>query len=573
MNSSFVSMVMLLVLACPLAVAAASPGKPRAGSYVPGELLVKYRESEGERVRARLQAKGMAKVKDLKQLRVQRYKLPASMTVEEGMALLAQDPSVEYVEPNYLRKALAAPDDTHFPDQWPLHNTGQRVNDTPGLDDADIDWLEAFEAWEESIDGEVIIAVVDSGVNYSHPELSGKMWVNPGEIPGNGIDDDGNGFVDDHRGWNFSTEDNDPMDGFGHGTSVAGLIAAEVNNAEGIAGVSWNARIMPLRILDENGEGSGLDSAYAITYAVENGAKVINASYGGAVFQQPEFEAIEFARLNGVLVVAAAGNRGATTSDYPAGYGLDNIISVGASTQSDHLTSGSTSGRTVDLAAPGRNVVSMDIDANEYLLRDGTSFSAAIVSGIAGLVLGSENLSPEEVRQRIINTVDRPLTLIGRVFSEGRANANNALMDIPAAPTGLSVASRTSRGVELTWTDNYVPADIRFEIERRQGPDSEFMPIAETSRYATVYRDTVVESGTDYEYRIRAFNSRGNRSDFSPTASTVQASAGGGGGGGGCAVGNAAAPGVEWPLLLAALLLLRRFGSKPQNGRWKKSRL
>jgi subtilisin family serine protease len=185
-----------------------------------------------------------------------------------------------------------------------------------------------------------VIAVLDSGVDYNHPDLFDNMWTNSGEIAGNGLDDDGNGKIDDVRGWDFVDNDNDPMDSDDHGTHVAGTAAAVGNNNIGIAGVSWTAKIMPLRFLDAFGSGSVADGIDAIDYAIDKGADIINASYGSYTFSAAERDAISRARTAGILFVAAAGNdswnNDSLSKHYPSSYDLDNIIAVAATDQNDN---------------------------------------------------------------------------------------------------------------------------------------------------------------------------------------------------------------------------------------------
>jgi subtilisin family serine protease len=238
-----------------------------------------------------------------------------------------------------------------------LNNTGQ----TGGTSDVDID---APEAWDITTgNSNVVVAVLDSGVDYNHPDLINNMWTNPGEIAGNGLDDDNNGMIDDVRGWDFVDDDNDPMDSDDHGTHVAGTIAAEGNNGNGITGVVWTAQIMPLRFLNAFGSGSVADAIEAIDYAIENGANIVNASYGSYTSSTAERDAIVRARDAGILFVAAAGNdnwnNDSATKHYPSGYDLANIIAVAATDESDARASFSNYGVTsVDVAAPGTSILS-----------------------------------------------------------------------------------------------------------------------------------------------------------------------------------------------------------------------
>jgi subtilisin family serine protease len=338
-----------------------SPSRP---PYVHGELLVKYRPAAraaaSEYFRTRW---GVSTLRTFKAIGVYHVKLPKGMTVEQGLEIYKDDPQVEYAEPNYLRYATSTtPDDTFFTELWGLNNTGQDVNGTSGTADADID---APEAWAITTgSSNVVVAVIDSGIDFNHPDLAPNIWQNPGETPDNTIDDDGNGYIDDMQGWDFVDNDNNPIDpnSDSHGTHVAGIIAAKGNNTAGITGVCWTATIMPIRFLDTFGSGSIADEIAAIDYAIDNGAKIINASFGDYNYSQTEYDAISRANAAGVLLVAAVGNDGINGDifpNYPSGYDLDNIIAVAATNQNDALAWFSNYGATsVDVAAPGIDVYS-----------------------------------------------------------------------------------------------------------------------------------------------------------------------------------------------------------------------
>jgi len=220
-------------------------------AYVPGELLVKYKASI--RVAAAEFYLNLYNIRTIKVFKtgVHHVKLPEDMTVEEALVIYQDDPDVVYAEPNYRYHINVTPNDTHYNKLWGLHNTGQSVNGTSGTNDADID---APEAWAITTgSSSVIVAVIDSGVDYRHPDLSPNIWINPGEIADDGIDNDSNGYIDDVYGWDFVYDDNDPMDVNGHGTHCAGTIAAAGNNSLGITGVCWTASIMVLRAGDAQG--------------------------------------------------------------------------------------------------------------------------------------------------------------------------------------------------------------------------------------------------------------------------------------------------------------------------------
>ncbi|PIU42687.1 MAG: hypothetical protein COS98_01610, partial [Parcubacteria group bacterium CG07_land_8_20_14_0_80_35_11] len=289
-------------------------------------------------------------------------KIEDGKTVEEKIAELEKDPNVEYAEPNYIYQTSLTPDDSSFGELWGLNNTGQFVRGREGTVDADADLVEAWDITTGS--SNVVIAVIDTGVDFNHPDLSSNIWLNTNEVAGNQIDDDGNGYVDDVRGWDFWSYDNDPMDLNSHGTHVSGTIAAVGNNATGITGINWTAKIMPVRFLSSEGYGYLSDAILAINYAVDNGAKILSNSWGSYYYSQSLYDAILAAKNQGVLVVAAAGNSPYDCDYYswciyPAGYNLDNIISVAATDQIDNLAWFSTYGpKSVDVGAPGRNIYS-----------------------------------------------------------------------------------------------------------------------------------------------------------------------------------------------------------------------
>lgn len=418
---------------------------PKKTAYVPAELLVKYRPSVKALASRYFQTKwGITTIRTFEKIGVSHVKLPKDMTVEHALEICRGDQNVEYAEPNYYRSVLFIPNDPYFQQQWGLQNRGQEINGMVGTTDADID---APEAWNVTPGGDdSVIAVIDSGVDITHPDLSDNIWVNSGEIPYNGIDDDGNGYRDDVWGWDFVENDNYPDDPFSHGTHVAGTIAAKGNNAIGITGVCWTVKIIPLRAFDDSGTGTVDDEIAAIEYAITNGAKIINLSLGGYEFSQSEYEAIAHARSSGVLMVAAAGNSG-TDNDasplYPASYDLDNIISVAASDQNDQLADFSNYGTTtVDVTAPGVNIfsclpVQKESTNAEYGFKTGTSMATPHVSGIAGLIWSvNPTLSYSEVKNAILFSADRIEVLWGKMLTGGRVNAYNALLNfVTPAPS------------------------------------------------------------------------------------------------------------------------------------------
>lgn len=361
-------------------------------------------------------------------------------TVEAAIAALSQHPSVEYVQPNYQLKLMdvsrnslaGAPqptsNDAGLPYLWGLNNTGQ----TGGTIDADID---ATEAWDLSTGAGVVVGVIDSGIDYTHPDLDQSLWFNAAETPNNGIDDDGNGYVDDYIGYDFINNDPDPYDDLGHGTHVSGTIAAEANNSIGVAGVAPDARIMALKIFDADGSTDSFSAIRAIEYATMMGADLTNNSWGGGAYDQALYDAIAAAGNAGQLFVAAAGNGGfdgiGDNNDYfpsyPASYDLDNIVSVAASDDNDQFGLFSNYGaESVDLLAPGVDILSTVPGGYDYY--DGTSMAAPHVAGVAALLLAQDpTLTPTELRARLLDSVDPLTNAQGWVASGGRLNAYNAL--------------------------------------------------------------------------------------------------------------------------------------------------
>ncbi len=336
----------------------ASATKNMTARYVPGEVLVKFKAGTSIVSMNKLHgALGAAKIRDIKHLGIQRIKLPEDVKVEEAAQIYRKDPNVEFAEPNYIVKTSAIPNDPGYSLQWGLNNTGQ----TGGTSGADI---HAQAAWDVTKGSDnIIIAVVDTGVAYDHPDLAGNVWVNTAELNGSaGVDDDQNGYMDDVYGWDFINNDGYPVDCDQHGTHVAGIIAAKGNNGTGVSGIMWSAKIMPLRFLGATGSGDVAKAAEAIEYAADNGARVINASWGGNDYSNTLYNAVEYAGRKNVLVVAAAGNETMNNdidAFYPASFNLANIISVAATDRNDSIADFSNFGATsVDLGAPGVSIYS-----------------------------------------------------------------------------------------------------------------------------------------------------------------------------------------------------------------------
>lgn len=465
---------------------------------VPGEVLVRYRRAVPVAARLALQRALGARSRALGRSGVVLLRLPRGTSVSRALAVLRASPLVARAEPNRVLQ-LDAPNDPRFAELWGLHNTGQQhpISDpdppsAAGTADADIDAPEAWAVTQGAPD--TVIAVIDSGVDVSHPDLAANLWTNPGETA-NGVDDDGNGLIDDVHGWDFAENDatlfepNAAVIGYDHGTHVAGTIAATGDNSQGVIGVCPRCRVMVLKFMepaDTDGNGT-LDTMLgdtasliaALDYAAVEGADIVNGSFGGVVMWSA-FERNAFKRLGeaGVLAVLAAGNNNgdndqflaldfdsdgvldSTSPAYPASYDLPLIVSVAASNHSDEYgyftgcalffgdrgppCSFTSWGRSsVDLAAPGVDVVST-LPGNAYGAFNGTSMATPHVAGVAGLLRSAQpGLSAELLKNALLNSVDQPAALRTlRAFpgvtangdftlTSGRLNALSAL----SAPT------------------------------------------------------------------------------------------------------------------------------------------
>ena len=338
------------------------------------------------------------------------------------------------VEPNYVYQLA---DEPLFPDQWSLENTGQ----SGGKVDADIDVLDAW-SWTTGAT-DVVVAVLDTGIAFSHSDLAPNLWANPGEVGGNGLDDDGNGYVDDVRGWDAIDNDADPSDTHGHGTFVASMAVAALNDA-GMAGVAPGSSVMAIRVCDNN--GCPLSSILTgLAYAMANGADVANMSFGGSFGLSTGFEDAVQANVDaGIVIVAAAGNAGLDNDlipFYPASFGVDGLIAVAASDDDDLVSPFSNYGaKSVDLAAPGQDVLGGS-PPDAFAVGSGTSFAAPHVTGAVALVKAIRpDLDPPEIAELILESVDRFPAFSGRMVAGGRLNAGSAL-EQATAPVAVAVAT------------------------------------------------------------------------------------------------------------------------------------
>ncbi|CAD5974301.1 Thermitase [Planktothrix rubescens] len=428
-------------------------------------VIVKLKPGANSNEISNLQAEiGVTEVTQASQLGIDIWQIPSG-TVEKIISTYKNDPRFEYIEPDYIitledvEKPSSAtessgkitpqattPNDPGYSQLWGLNNTGQSA----GTADADID---APEAWDiQKGNPNLVIGVIDTGVDYNHPDLVGNIWTNPGEIAGDGIDNDNNGYIDDTRGWDFANNDNNPMDGNGHGTHVSGTIAGKGNNSVGVTGVAWNAKIMPLKFLSDAGSGYTSAAILAINYATAKGVKLTNNSWGGGGYSQALSDAINTAGQQGALFIAAAGNSSQntdTTPAYPASYNLSNIISVASTTRTDGLSYFSNYGATtVDLGAPGSDIYSAWPNSS-YNTISGTSMASPHVTGAAAL-LWSQNptWTAQQVKNKLMQTTDPISALSGKTVTGGRLNINNALAGSTPPPSTNIAATDTG------WYDN-----------------------------------------------------------------------------------------------------------------------
>lgn len=353
------------------------------------------------------------------------YDLPHSFSVPDARRALSRvsaDLRMELDRPMSISSAI--PNDPRITEQWAL------------------DAIQAPMAWTAGPAAPVVVAVIDTGVDLGHPDLSSAAWVNPGEVPGNGVDDDQNGYVDDVNGWDFLNGDSTVFDGpeDSHGTHIAGVIAATRDDGVGVAGVAGNARVMALKFVGAGG-GSTSDAISALGYARANGARVVNASFGGP-YSQALCDAVAEAAAAGTIVIAAAGNDGAdidAAGRVPAMCPEASVLSVAASTSEDGLAGFSNRGAAgVDIAAPGEFILS-SVPGAGYETWSGTSMAAPHVAGAAALLMGrNPALAAAQVRQTILETADPAPALAGFVGSGARLDVARALGVTPSATAILT---------------------------------------------------------------------------------------------------------------------------------------
>jgi len=521
--------------------------------YVPGEILVKLRPTSLSKIHPGNRKLGIPSLdtinqsREIKQVRpfiklnknrksdiFLKVSFALNQNLEEIITAYEQDPNVEYAQPNYVHRLDFTPNDSLFESQNALKI------------------IQAEQAWDLQLASpEIIVGVIDTGIDYNHEDLIDALWINSGEDLNsngrvdssdfNGLDDDNNGFVDDIRGWDFTdaptsdggdfqTPDNDPFDENGHGTSVAGIIGATGNNKKGLAGLAFGCQIMTLRAGTSLGFLEEDDVASAIVYAVDNGARVINMSFGDNVASPLLRDVIQYAVNQNCVLVASAGNSASDQIHFPSGF--PETISVGASSESDNLAGFSNFGSSVDLVAPGVNILATKL-GNSYRDFSGTSASAPLVSALAALILSrTPELSPESVKGLLTSTTD-DLGPAGwdNLFASGRINAFRALESPffsivriiqPELDQGFSSGRVTIRGTAAGAFLNEFSLDIGvgetpqtwsevFRQTNRQIIDEEITSLEINSLQDTLYTLRLIlrnKDGTAVEDKVRFFVDR-----------------------------------------------------------------
>jgi len=417
----------------------------------------------------------------------------------------------EYTEPDPIQHASVVPNDPSYSSLWAMPK------------------IQAPQAWDVRSDASsVVVAVVDSGIRYTHDDLSANMWKNSGEIAGNGIDDDGNGYVDDIYGIDAANNDRDPMDDNGHGSHCSGTIGAAGNNGKGVAGAAWKVKLMALKFLSSGGSGATSDELDCIQYAIDEGAKILSCSFGqsdGSV--QSEYDMLQMARTAGIIVVAAAGNDSANndiTPHYPSSYNLDNIVAVAATTQTDALRTSSCYGSTsVDIGAPGESIYSTYFSSNSsYGTMSGTSMATPLVAGCLAVLKAQYPASDYlSLINRIYIGGSSVSSLSGKVKSGKRLNLYGALQATPplSPPAGVTASDGTySDKVAVTW--NAVSGATHYQVYRATSSTGTFQSLS-LWQTGLSYNDTSATAGQTYYYKVKAAasSSGGNASDFSASDS------------------------------------------------------
>jgi thermitase len=490
-----------------------NPGPNELAEHVPGEVLIRFSpEINSSQAADNMNEMGLTHKREIPGIGVQLVKLPPGLSVEEAIDRLSRRPGVEFVEPNYILH-IAETLQTEITDQWGLTK---------------IHTEQAWSALTASQKNETLLATVDTGIDRNKSDLSSGIWTNPDETPSDGIDNDGNGYVDDTWGWDFVNNDNNPTDDQMHGSAVTSIMVAAQDGA-GMVGVCPWCKAMAVKVLDSQGSGSLDVVASGIIYAAQNGARVINLSLGASIGAQTLENAVNFAWNHGAVVVAAAGNDGQKLTNYPAAYA--NAMAVASTNSADkHSCFSNYSPGYISVAAPGEAIYVIDINNSTtgYNYYSGTSLSTPHASGLAGLILGKDpNLSNVQVRSILENSaVDFGSPGVDAAFGHGRIDAYRAVtgdFSQITPPDSLSSASDTATGyaharklvrdstgtLHLIWhTEEASLYRIRYAISTDNGSTWTLQPDVFNSPYET-YHPALAADNT---YLYVAIPSRGNAS-------------------------------------------------------------
>lgn len=417
--------------------------------------------------------------------------------VVEAVEKLTLNAEIGYAEPDYVLQLREDPNDTYYSYQYNMPK------------------ISAPDAWGMTIgSSSVVVGVVDTGIDYTHFDLADNMWINPGEIAGDGIDNDGNGYIDDIYGWNFADNNNEVMDGHGHGTHVAGIIGAVGNNSLGVTGVCWNVKLAAIKIMDNNGYATLSGIIAAIQYAKDMGIDITNNSWGWDDDSPLLKNAID--SYDGLFVCAVTNAKidiDASLS-YPECYGseCDEILSVANSNSDDVIISGYGK-NTVHLAAPGTSIFSTfptSLSSSGYGYSTGTSMAAPHVAGTAALLRSVDpTLTISEIKEIILNSVDPVSGLSSQLITGGRLNAYKAISqivdveaeDIPTQPTGVTVSVDSASSMEISWTK--ATGASGYEVWYATSETGTYEKVKETTE--TSYTHKGLTMGQTYYYKIRAF--------------------------------------------------------------------
>lgn len=497
--------------------------------HVPGEIIVKFKAG---REKSFFQNKSISSlgIKSQREFKVSYDKFSVLKVGEDKsmasvLATLNQNPDIEYAEPNFIyridpikgdkvvsKKLLkspftdftaATPDDPSFGQLWGLRNTGSNEpQGGAGVEGADVNALKAWDLTKGS--KAVKIAVIDTGVDYNHPDLKDNIWTNEAEANGKpGVDDDGNGFIDDIHGYDFANNDANPMDGHGHGTHCSGTIGAVHNNKIGVAGVMSDVTIVAVKFLGDDGSGSLEGAIKSIDYATAMNVDLMSNSWGGGGRSQALEDAIKRASDKGIIFTAAAGNSATnndTSPSYPASYNIPNVVSVAATTAQNGLASFSCYGRTsVHIAAPGQNILST-VTGGKYDVYSGTSMATPHVSGVLGLLLAKEGrMSHDVLKERLTMTSVPVSALKGKTLTGGRIDAYNLLTDTRPQRSGPANGAWTKYTLPTAFESAHPYKDNANETRTITVPGAKYLRV-KVAKFD-------LESGYDY---VRVADKNGN---------------------------------------------------------------